>query len=123
MYRDLIDSVDGFEASVRLQKEYGLVLLDIDSTLAVHFGTSPLISNADLALYFSTFPRTTSTSSLSTELSPFSAHSRNDDGSDGARSIDEGIDVIYRWVVMCVRWVAQQACREFLVQVQFGLSS
>ncbi|GAA5904170.1 Zn(II)2Cys6 transcription factor domain-containing protein [Sporobolomyces salmoneus] len=108
MYRDLLDSAPDFDSQAQLMKDYGLSLLDLDSTFAVHGGTSPFVSSEDLLLYFSISPRTTPSSSLSSELAPFLTPSYTQSDSPQDR-LDESIEIVYRWVVFVARSVAEQS--------------
>ncbi|GAA6011639.1 hypothetical protein JCM11491_004716 [Sporobolomyces phaffii] len=107
VYRDLVEAAEDFDSQVRLMREFGLSLLDLDSSLAADAPSFPLISNEDLLVYFSIFPRTTPTSSLATELAPFLTFSPYDHERK-PHEVEEVISIIYRWVVLIERWTAEQ---------------
>ncbi|GAA5947537.1 hypothetical protein JCM3765_001720 [Sporobolomyces pararoseus] len=67
--------------------------------------TSPHISNEDLFVYFSIFPRPNPNSSLSSELAP-SLSSHHLDHTRRLVNADDAIQTIYRWVVFSARLTA-----------------
>ncbi|GAA5893632.1 hypothetical protein JCM5296_002484 [Sporobolomyces johnsonii] len=124
MFRDLIDQVEGDEeAKMELMMMHGLPLLHIDSTTAAYLRSAPLITPADLSLYFPIFPLPSispttslglsldddpSAASLAADLAPYLDVDRL--GSPHHGQLQMASLVIYRWVSGCLRWIAERSC-------------
>ncbi|BGP06328.1 hypothetical protein JCM10049v2_002149 [Rhodotorula toruloides] len=114
VYKDLFDSAPTDEARQSLQMMYTLPLLHQDSTVAAYLRSSPLISDQDLATYFSAFPvpifgrAEEEQPVLIDELSKW----LDLDRLGGATHLQHmlGSMVIYRWLSACLRWCAEMSC-------------